>query len=118
MVIEIIHSAIARKMLCNPVNSLIADTELLCAAGIMARELKLSKEEAERIAGLSDAGAVQQELITILSGQNLTELEETYQKLAEMIQEYRGAGAPLTQEYQEIFWYGYEKPLIYPKMKL
>ena len=62
MVMEIVHSAIARKMLCQPVNNLIAPTELVCSVGVMARRLGLSEEEAEQIAELSDTREVQQEI--------------------------------------------------------
>lgn len=116
MVIEIVHSAIARKMLCNPINSLIADTELVCAAGVMVRALNCKREEAEYMAALSDTEEMQHRLAAILSGQISTELEEPYQNLAKMIKEYRGTKAPLIQEYRELFWYGYEKPLKFPKM--
>lgn len=118
MVIEIVHSAIARKMLCNPVNNLIADTELVCAAGVMIRALKFKREEAKRIADLPDTEEMQHELVAILSGQISTELEEPYQNLAEMIKEYRGTKVPLIQEYRELFWYGYENPLKFPKMNM
>lgn len=118
MVMEIVHSAIARKMLCCPVNSLIAATELVCSAGVMARRLGLSLEEAEQIAGLSDTKEVRQAFVSILERQDLAEFEETYQNLAEMILEYREEAEPFLEEYRELFWYAYRKPLSFPKMNL
>ncbi|MCX4267053.1 MAG: DUF3837 family protein [Lachnospiraceae bacterium] len=116
MVMEIVHSAIARKMLCQPVNNLIAPTELVCSVGVMARRLGLSEEEAEQIAELSDTREVQQEMIAIFSKQDLTEFEESFQNLAEMIREYRGDAVPFLEEYRELFRYSYKNPLRFPKM--
>ncbi len=45
MVNSIVHTAVARKMLCSPANSLIADTEFACAVGIMLRILKAGEEK-------------------------------------------------------------------------
>lgn len=120
MVMEIVLSAIARKMLCHPVNNLIAASELVCSAGVMAKRIGMSFEEAERIAGLSDTGAVQQELVTIFAGQDLTGFEESYQNLAEMIREYRGEAVAFSEEYHELFWYSYKEslPLSVSKMNL
>jgi len=118
MIIEIVHSAIARKMLCNPVNSLIADTELVCASGMILRESGISREEAEQIAKTSDTEELQKKMMTLFSRQDLTKLTEPVQNLAEMIKEYRGIKAPFSKEYQNLFWYGFEKPVKYPKMNL
>lgn len=118
MVMEIVHSAIARKMLCHPVNSLIAATELICSVGVMAKRLDLPLERAEKIAGLPDTEKVRQAFVTVLAEQNLTEFEESYQNLVEMIYEYRGEAEPFLKEYQELFWYAYREPLKFPKMNL
>ena len=118
MVMEIVHSAIARKMLCHPVNHLIATTEFICAVGVMARKIGVSEEEIERIAKRSDTGEIQYEIRTILSKQDLTGFEESFQNLAEMILEYREEAVPFLEEYQELFRYSYQKPLKFPKMNL
>ena len=118
MVKEIVHSAVARKMLCHPVNNLIAATELVCAAGGMLRRLGVSLEVAEEVAGVFDTKEVQQRLIRILTGQNLTGFEESYQNLAEMILEYRGEAETFIEEYRELFWYAFKEPFSFPKMNL
>lgn len=118
MVIEIVHSAIARKMLCHPVNCLIAATELVCSVGVMARRIGVSVEEVEQMARLSDTGEVQRKMVEILSKQDLTKFEESFQNLAEMIQEYRGEAEPFLEEYRELFQYSYKNSLKYPKMNV
>lgn len=116
MVIELVHAAVARKMLCHPVNNLIAATELICSIGVMARQLGMSFEDVNRIAGMSDTKEMQKEIIAVISKQDLTGFEESYQNLAEMILEYRGEAVPFSEEYQRLFWYSYREPLKFPKM--
>lgn len=118
VVMEIVHSAIARKMLCHPVNHFIAPTELVCAAGVMARQMGVSKEEIEQIANLSNTGEVQHKMLLMLSKQDLTGFEKSFQNLAKMLQEYRGEAVPFLEEYRELFRYSYQKPLKFPKMNV
>lgn len=118
MIVEIIHSAIARKMLCTPSNSLIADTEFLCAVGILLRFLNGSPKEIERLSGLCTIKQMQNEVMLLLNRQDLTNWEETWKNLAKMLQDYDAEENELTEEYQGILRYGYEHPLIYPKMNL
>ena len=118
MVMEIVHAAIARKMLCQPVNQLIAPTELVCSVGVMARRIGISLEEAKRIAEFSDIMLIQQEMERILFRQNLTEFEESYQNLAKMIQAYQSKADSFCEEYRELFLYAYKNPLKFPKMNL
>lgn len=118
MVLEIIQSAIARKMLCSPVNSLIADTELLCAAGVLLRLYQVPEAEVQRYEGLSNADLVRRELLTLLEQKGEESLDERGKRLAEMCREYRGASKELMPvEYRKILRYGYETPLVYPQMK-
>lgn len=116
MVMELVHAAIARKMLCHPVNNLIAAAELICSVGVMARRFGMSLADAGRIAELSDTKEVQKEMIAVISEKDLTGFEESYQNLAEMILEYRGEAVPFLEEYRELFWYSYKEPLKFPKM--
>lgn len=118
MVVEIIHSAIARKMLCTPANSLIADTEFLCAVGILLRFLNCLPEEEKRLSELGTIKQIQNEVMRLLDRQDSTQWEETWKNLVTMLKNYDGEENELTEEYQGILKYGYEHQLVYPKMNL
>lgn len=118
MVGEIIHTAIARKMLCSPVNSLIADTEFACAAGVWMKRMKAGEEERKRVEELSDIPALKSFLLSFYAddAEKVTgESDNYFQNLWIMIKEYQAGEAPFTPELKELFLLGFEKELKYPK---
>lgn len=115
MVNEIVQDAIARKMLCKPVNSLIGDTEFCMAVGMALRFF----EEPE--AALSEAGNIpyvdklQEWFLTKYADRYSKEFDTTVKNLLEMMKEYRPEAASITSRLKALMVLGYERELVYPK---
>lgn len=115
MEITIVHAAVARKMLCKPVNSLIADTEFACAAGMLLRVLKVKEDMLSEARKCSDMKALQQWLLESQKDRLAGEFDTPQRNLIEMIQNYKAEENSFTGQLQELLTLGYERELIYPK---
>lgn len=115
MEISIVHAAIARKMLCNPVNSLIADTEFACAAGMVLRILKAKEEILAEAQSCTDMKALQGWLLESQKDALAGEFDTPQQNLIQMVRNYKTEENPFTEQLKELFLLGYQKEIVYPK---
>lgn len=115
MVNSIVHTAIARKMLCSPVNSLIADTEFACAAGMLLRLLKVGKETAEKVGSLATVKELQEWLFEEFKKELEGDFDIRCQNLIAMLKNYRAEEHTFTPQLQELFALGFETEIVYPK---
>lgn len=115
MVASIVHSAVARKMLCNPVNSLIADTEFCCAAGMLMRIQGAGQTEGAAASGQKTVA----DLYDWLMRHDMTEPSQEFdipiQNLMAMVKNYHAGTVPLDGRLRELFALGLEKEIPYPK---
>lgn len=114
MVIEIIFAAVTRKMLCNPVNSFIADTEFLCAVGITLNALKVDKQTWEKAERTEEYTLLKELCLTCIEN-NRNNFDTPFQNLFTMIEEYHLENQKITESMREILRYGYQQDFIYPK---
>ncbi len=115
MVAAIVHSAIARKMLCNPVNSLIADTEFSCAVGILLRILKAGQAGREGALEQETVSGLQNWLLQKYEAEISKEFDMPVQNLIVMIKEYHAENTPFDKRLKELFVLGLEEEIHYPK---
>lgn len=115
MVTAIVHSAIARKMLCNPVNSLIADTEFSCAVGILLRILKVGQAGREGVLEQETVSGLQNWLLQNYETQFSQEFDTPVQNLIAMIKDYHAENTPFDQRLKELLVLGLEEEIHYPK---
>lgn len=115
MIISIIHSAISRKMLCKPVNSLISETELVCAIGIACQMSEIEADIVDKICEQTTIGKVREEFFKSTEKVIKDIKESPFQNLIEMIKAYRFCEQELTEKLKEILYYGYRNPIVYPK---
>ncbi len=115
MVNSIVHTAVARKMLCNPANSLIADTEFACAVGIMLRILNVGDEKKKEAEQASDICALKQWLLYTYAKELAGEFDIPCQNLIAMLKDYHAKEGPFTTQLKELFCLGFEQELVYPK---
>ncbi len=115
MVNSIVHTAVARKMLCSPANSLIADTEFACAVGIMLRILKAGEEKKQEAEQVSDIYALKQWLFFTYANELTGEFDNPCQNLITMLKDYHAKEEPFTAQLKELFCLGFEQELVYPK---
>lgn len=115
MVASIVHSAIARKMLCNPVNSLIADTEFSCAAGMLLRILKAGQAGREGALEQETVSGLQSWLLQSYEAEISQEFDTPIQNLIVMIREYHAENTPFDERLKELLVLGLEEEIHYPK---
>lgn len=115
MIKDIVHTAVARKMLCKPVNNLIADTEFACAAGMLLRILRAEEAEYQRAAGLPDLLQLQSWLLEEYRERLEGEFDTPEQNLIEMLRDYRMEENPITAAHRELMEFGYRTEISYPK---
>ncbi len=115
MVNSIVHTAIARKMLCSPVNSLIADTEFACAAGMLLRLIKVRKETAEKAGEIATVKELQKWLFEGFARELEGDFDIRCRNLISMLKNYRAEENPFTPQLQELFALGFEQEIVYPK---
>lgn len=102
-------------MLCNPVNSLIADTEFCCAAGMLLRILKAGQKEQDEAAGLDTVAALQKWLLARYAEELSQEFDIPVQNLILMIKDYHAEETEFQTGLKELFWLGLEEEIHYPK---
>lgn len=118
MVMELVHSAVARKMLCSPANSLIADTEFFCAAGILLKKMGWEDTKADFLMQSESTAVLQKRLLELIDSGSREEAqgrETVMQNLIEMIERYRPDAASVTEQLKEVFLYACQKELVFPK---
>ena len=115
MVAAIVHSAIARKMLCNPVNSLIADTEFSCAAGMLLRILKVGQAGRESALEQETVSGLQNWVLQNYEAEISQEFDTPVQNLIVMIKDYHVEDTPFEQRLKDLFLLGLEEEIHYPK---
>ena len=115
MVNAIVHTAVARKMLCSPVNSLIADTEFACAAGMMLRLIKAGETDKQRAVAFSTMEELSRWLLGTYERELGGEFDTPCKNLIEMVRNYRAEDHPFTEQLRELFILGCEQEIIYPK---
>ncbi len=115
MVNSIVHTAVARKMLCSPANSLIADTEFACAVGIMLRILKAGEEKKLEAEQTLNVCALKQWLFSTYAKELSGEFDIPCQNLIAMLKDYHAKEESFTAQLKELFCLGYEQELVFPK---
>ena len=113
MIISIIHSAVARKILCNPINSLIAETEFVCAIGMACRIGKINSDKVDEICKQTILEKAKEEFLKYAKENE----DPVFGKLLYMIKGYRLYDQKWTEELREILYYSYKNLIIYPKGK-
>lgn len=115
MVPYIVHTAIARKMLCEPVNSLIADTEFCCAAGMLLKILKAGQAEKEKAQEQETVSGLQSWLLTEYETELSGEFDIPIQRLIQMVRDYHAEAAPIDARLKGLLDLGMEEEITYPK---
>lgn len=115
MVNDIVHTAVARKMLCDPVNNLIADTEFACAAGMLLRLLGTGQEDMQRAARSRTVKELSGRLSDMAEDKLESGLDLPGQNLLIMVKNYCAQDTPFTERLKELFVLGCERDIIYPR---
>lgn len=115
MVNDIVHMAVARKMLCVPVNSLIADTEFVCAVGMLFRLSGSGQEDKQRAAQCETVKELFQCMPAIYEDKPERELDLPGRNLLTMVKNYRAQDTHFTEQLKELFTIGCEREIPYPK---
>lgn len=115
MEISIIQAAVARKMLCQPLNSLIADTEFACAAGMVLRILKVKEELLVAAGDCRNMKQLQEWLLESQQDELAGKFDMPQQNLIQMVCHYKAEENPFTEQLREIFLFGYREKILYPK---
>lgn len=115
MVNSIVHSAVARKMLCNPENSLIADTEFACAAGMLLRILKADEEGYRKALESQTVEKLQSWLFKTYDAALSQEFDTPVRNLIMMVKSYHAEEVPFEERLKELLTLGYQEELRYPK---
>lgn len=117
MVPSIVHSAITRKMLCDPVNSLIADTEFCCAAGMLLKIWKVGQAEKEKAQKQETVSALQSWLFTEYETELSRKFDIPIQRLIQMVKDYHAQDTPIDTRLKGLLDLGMEEEITYPKGK-
>lgn len=115
MVDAIVHSAIARKMLCAPVNSLIADTEFTCAAGMLLRVAKAGDEDYRKALEHTTVISLQRWLFEKYDSIFSQKFDTPVENLISMAKSYHAEEVPLDERLKELLTLGYREEIPYPK---
>lgn len=115
MVNSIVHSAVARKMLCNPVNSLIADTEFACAVGMLLRILKADGEDCRQALENTTVASLQNWLLEKYNPAFSQEFDTPIRNLITMVRSYHAEEIPLREPLRELLEFGCQEEIHYPK---
>lgn len=115
MINAIVHSAIARKMLCNPVNSLIADTEFACAAGMLLRIVKADEEDYRKALKSTTVISLQRWMLETYDSVFSQEFDTPVENLILMVKSYHAEEVPPDERFKELLTLGYREEIHYPK---
>lgn len=115
MVNSIVYSAVARKMLCNPVNSLIADTEFACSAGMLLRILKADEDGYHKALENETVEELQSWLFKTYDFALSREFDTPVRNLIMMAKSYHTEKTPFEKRLKELLTLGYQEELRYPK---